>query len=57
MPTPAVKADLLFWDDDDGCVQVHVDVDGLVSFQCILETGSCLPADTFESLSRSILAQ
>lgn len=50
-----VAISLLFRDDNNGCIQVHVDVDRLVSLQSILETGSRFSTNTFESLTRSIL--
>lgn len=49
------QCDKLFRDDDDGSIQIHLNVNGLVRLQSILEACPGLLAQALESLTRYIL--
>lgn len=46
---------LLFGDDDDGGIHVHLDVDRLMCLKCILEACSGFLAKVFERLTSNTL--
>lgn len=46
---------LLFWYNDDGCIEVHLNIYGLVCLEGILQAGSGLLPETLECLTRNIL--
>lgn len=46
---------VLFGNDDDGCIHVHMEVDRLVGLQGIFQTRSGLFAKSFEGLTSNVL--
>ena len=49
------RVDLLFGHDDDWRIQIHLHIDGLVSLESVLESGSSLVTKAFQCLPGNIL--